>query len=165
MSDIFKPLYQDITNSRNFGICDDKPHQRAYIDEIDGQRWTAVVRNHYGRQIVFTAIDNCTEFNKANGSKEIRCEGILTFDDTIVFVEIKERKGDAKTWAKKADDQLRNSIRIIQARVNMNAYVVKKAYISNRHQKNLNESHAVRAKRFQQETGYILRVENRINID
>ena len=153
-----------MTNASKFGICDDKPHQRAYIDEIDGQKWTAVVQNLHRRKIVFTAIDNCIEFNKANGNKERRCEGMLTFDDTIVFIEIKERKGDAKTWAKKADDQLRNSIRIIQEKVNLDLYPVKKAYICNRNQINLNKSHAVRSKRFQQETGYILRVEKELQL-
>ncbi len=165
MSDIFRTLCQDVTNGHRFGLCDDRRHQRAYIDEIDGQKWTAVVDNRHNRKIEFTSLDNCIEFNKANGKGESRCEGMLTFEDTIVFVEMKERRGDAKKWAKKTDDQLRNSILIVEAKVNLDQFIVKKAYICNRHQKNLNESHAVRAKKFQEETGYVLRVENRINID
>lgn len=165
MSDIFKTLCQDITQSHRFGICDDVRHQRAYVDEIDGQKWTAVVDNGYNREIVFTALDNCIQFKKANGKDESRCEGMLTYEDTIIFVEIKERIGKASVWAKAADDQLRNSILIVEAKVNLDAYPTKKAYICNRHQRNLNESHAVRTKKFLHDTGYILRVENRIKID
>lgn len=165
MSDIFRALCQDVTTAQKFGLCDDLPHQRAYIDEFDGQKWIAVVYNYFGREIVFTALDNCIEFNKPSGKGESRCEGMLTYEDTIIFVEIKERTGDADTWAKKADDQLRNSIKIVQAKVKLSAFLIKKVYICNRHRRNVNESHAVRAKKFQQDTGYILRVETRINID
>ena len=90
---------------------------------------------------------------------------MLTYTDTIVFVEIKAITGDAKMWAKKADDQLRNSIKILQAKVNIHAFPNKKAYICNRHQRNINVSHAARIKKFKEDTGYTLRVENRITID
>jgi len=165
MSDLFKILCQDETDLGLFGICDDKPHQRAYIDNSDGQKWTAVISNKFNRKIVFTALDNSIEFNKANGKSESRCEGILTYEETIIFIEIKERTGDAKTWARKADTQLRNSISIVLAKVDLDIFTNKKAYICNRHQKNLNESHAVRTKKFQNETGFILRVDKRINIE
>ena len=164
MSDVFKPLYQDRSNKKYFGICDDIPHQRAYLDEIDGQKWTAVVHNDHEQEIAFTALDNCIEFNKANGHKESRCEGVLTHNETIIFVEIKERKGDASSWAKKADAQLRNSIAIVETRISLASFTTKKAYICNRLQRNTNESHSVRAKKFLEDTGYILRVENRVKI-
>jgi len=165
MSDIFKTLCQDVTNERRFGICDDKPHQRAYIKIEHDLSWIAVIKNN-GRQIVtFTAIDNCIEFNKGNGKKESRCEGVLTYAETIIFIDAKERKGDAKTWAKDADKQLRSTIALIESKVNLDAFTEKKAAITNRLQKGSREKHTVRMKQFLEQTGYVLRVDNRIIID
>ena len=165
MIDIFKALCQDVTEEKRFGICDDMPHQRAYIDTIDGRKWMAIVQNDTRRQVTFTALDNCIEFRKANGTMEKRCEGILTFNDTILFVEIKERTGDAKTWAKDADKQLRISIGLIEAKINLASFPIKKAAITNRLQKGSKEKHSVRMKQFYNQTGYILSINNRIIID
>lgn len=165
MSDIFKALCQDITQERRFGLCDDRPHQRAYIDTLDGRKWMAVFHNDARREVTFTALDHCIEFRKANANMEKRCEGIITFSDTIIFVEIKERTGDAKTWAKDADKQLRVSIALIEAKVNLDAFPDKRAAITNRLQNKSNEKHSVRMKQFLEQTGYVLRVNNRIIID
>lgn len=165
MSHIFNTLCEDKTSEKLFGICDDKPHQRAYIDTQDGRKWIAVINNDIRHSITFTALDNCIEFNKANGKKESRCEGILTYGETIIFVEAKERKGPAKTWAKDADKQLRNSIRLIESKVNLDLFSIKKAAITNRQQRGLKEKYSVRMKQFMEQTGYILLINNRINIE
>lgn len=165
MSEIFKRLCQDTTQEKIFGICDDIPHQRAYLDLVEGRKWMAVVQNDLKHVVTFTALDHCVEFNKANGQKEKRCEGILTYEDTIIFVEIKERTGDAKTWAKDADKQLRNSIRLIHSKLNLDEFTKKRASITNRLQTKSNEKHSVRMKQFLEQTGYVLRVNNRIILD
>jgi hypothetical protein len=165
MSHIFKSLCQDETDARKFGICDDKPHQRAYIDTEDGRKWIAVIQNDERKSITFTAFDNCIEFNKTNGKKESRCEGVLTYSDTIIFVEAKERKGDAQTWAKDADKQLRNSIKLIEAKINLNIFSIKKAAICNKLQKGLINKHSVRMKQFLDETGYVLIISKRLSIE
>src|SRR4051812_42064336 len=127
MSEIFKALCQDVTQARYFGICDDKPHQRAYIDIVDGGRWMTVVQNDTRQEITFTALDNCIEIRKVNGKMESRCEGVITYNDTIIFVEIKQRVGDAHTWVKDADKQLRASITSIEAKINLDDFPVKRA--------------------------------------
>lgn len=165
MSDIFQVLCEDVTNNTHFGICDDKPHQRAYIDTEDGKKWMAVVQNDSNQEVTFTALDNCIEFNKATGKKESRCEGVLTYNNTILFIEIKERSGNAKSWAKDADDQLRNSITLIESKINLDKYINKRAAIINRLQTRSNEKHTVRMKQFKEETGYVLRVNYRIVLD
>jgi len=165
MSYIFKTLCQDETDDRRFGICDNIPHQRAYIDSLDGRKWIAVIQNDARQSVTFTALDNCIEFNKVNGKKESRCEGILTYGETIIFIEAKERKGDAQTWAKIADKQLRNSITLIEAKINLDLFPIKKAAITNKLQNGAKEKHSVRIKKFYEETGYILRINNRIIVD
>lgn len=165
MSDIFKMLCQDVTQATYFGICDDKPHQRAYIDTTESGKWMAVIKNYTRQEVTFTALDNCIEIHKSNGKMESRCEGAITYNDTIIFVEIKERKGDAKTWAKDADKQLRNTISSIEAKINLDGFSIKRAAITNRLQKGSKEKHTVRMKKFQEDTGYVLRVDNRIILD
>lgn len=165
MSDIFKKLCQDTTQVKRFGICDDKPHQRAYLDITEGRKWMAVVQNDLEQEVTFTALDHCIEFNKANGQKESRCEGLLTYRGTIIFVEIKERTGDAKTWAKDADIQLRNSITLIESKINLQAFPNKRAIIANPLQTKSQEKHSVRMKQFLEQTGYLLSVQNRIIIE
>lgn len=34
---------KDESRNKLFGLCDDRPGKRAYIDEIDGAKWIAVV--------------------------------------------------------------------------------------------------------------------------
>jgi hypothetical protein len=165
MSNIFKILCQDVSDARRFGICDDKDHQRAYIDTDNGADWMAVVHNDNREEVTFTALDNCIEMRKANGTMEKRCEGMLTFNGTIIFVEIKESAADAQSWAKVADKQLRVSIASIESRVNLDAFPIKRAAITNRLQRGSKEKHTVRMKKFLLDTGYVLRVDNRINID
>jgi hypothetical protein len=165
MSDIFKILCQDVTQAKNFGICDDKPNQRAYINTDDGEKWMAVVKNDTRQEITFTALDNCIEMRKANGKMESRCEGAITYNNTIIFLEIKKRTGDASTWAKDADKQLRNTISSIEAKIDLKDFPIKRAAITNCLQRRSNEKHTVRMKKFQEDTGYILRVENRVILD
>ena len=165
MSHIFKALCQDETSVKRFGICDDIPHQRAYVDVTDGRKWIAVIHNDVRRSVTFTALDNCIEFNKANGKKEKRCEGVLSYDETIIFLEAKERLGNASTWAKDADTQLKNSIKLIEEKVNLDLFLIKKAAICNGLQRGFNQKHSVRIKQFMDETGYILLINNRITIE
>ncbi len=165
MSDIFKLLCQDTTGERKFGICDNKDHERAFIDVADGRNWMAVILNDNRYEATFTAIDNCIEIRRPNGRLESRCEGAITYNNTIIFLEIKERLGPARAWAKDADDQLRITISSIESRIDLDDFTIKKAAITNRLRGNLTEKHTVRMKKFQEDTGYILQVAYRINLD
>ena len=165
MSDIFKVLCQDATNERFFGVCDDKPNQRAYLDIKDRNKWLAVVQNKLMKDVTFTALDNCIEFRTVDGKMSSRCEGVLTYDDVIIFVEAKERSGDASTWAKDADKQLRASIDDLKKKVDLSFFTIKRAAIANRKQNKFNEKHSVRMKKFFNDTGFILSVNSRIVIE
>jgi len=165
MSHIFSSLCQDQTNEPIFGIKDDNNHERAYLDYGNGRFWLATIENTSRYEVIFTALDNCIELRKANGHLESRCEGMLTYNDTIIFVEIKARTGDMKTWAKDADKQLRNSIALIESRVNLDTFTVKRAAISNSLMRRLGEKTTERIKRFKNETGYILTIDYRIRLD
>jgi|SRR5581483_6315264 len=165
MSDIFKALCQDVTDEKFFGICDDKPHERAYLDTEYPNKWLATVQNKSKKEITFTALDNCIEMRGIDGKMSSRCEGLLTYNDTIIFVEAKERDGDSGTWAKKADGQLRISIDNLKTKVDLSGFKNKRAAITNRKQNRFNKKHSVRIKKFFEDTGYILSVDSRITID
>ena len=165
MSDIFKLLCQDITQEKKFGICDDIPNHRAYVDLNNGSKWMTVVQNNSMLPVTFTALDNCIELRGTDGKMESRCEGIITYGNTIIFIEIKERTGDSKTWAKDADKQLRATISSIKSKINLDSFETKRAAITNRLQSRSKEKHTVRMKKFLEDTGYLLSVDNRIKIE
>jgi len=158
---------QCITEKKLFGICDDPPPppKQAYIDEENGAKWIAVVVNEDRQEVTFTAIDNCIEIRSKNGKLAKRCDGVLTFDSTIVFVELKERDIKGNLWVKDADKQLRSTIGYFEKSDESENYKIKKAYIANREKPRFKESQKDRMDQFFIETGYVLRIEKRIILD
>jgi hypothetical protein len=160
-------ICQSITDKKLFGICDDPPpsQNQAYIDEEDGARWIAVVVNEDKQQVTFTAIDNCIKIKSNNGKMAKRCDGVLSFDTTIAFVELKERDEKGNKWVKDAEKQLRSTITYFEKSEEAENYKIKKAYIANRDKPKFKESQKERMDQFFLETGYVLRIENRIILD
>jgi hypothetical protein len=98
-------------DDQRFGLCDDRPGQAAYSDIGHTELWIAIVINEQRIQVGFTAIDHCVEAFKANGvDRESLCDGMLTFDDALFFVELKDRK---KNWLSSAMAQLESTIKIL----------------------------------------------------
>lgn len=157
---------QTHSDRKIFGLCDDQPPARnpAYIDEIDGSKWIAVVENEDKYSTTFTAIDNCIEIRRPDGTMDKRCDGMLTFDSTVIFVELKERKAQGSAWVKDAEPQLKTSIAYFEDTDNSKSYINKKAYIANSEHPKFRESQMRRMEQFLNDTGYILRIENRIKL-
>lgn len=55
-------------------------------------------RNEEKFSVTFTAIDHCIETLRADGSMDKRCDGVLTYGTTVIFVELKERGGKGNGW-------------------------------------------------------------------
>lgn len=90
-----------------FGLCDNpKPAEDpAYIDEKNPSKWIGIVHNPLKKDVDFYAIDNCVTILKPDGvNTESRCDGMLHFDNTVLFVELKMRGGSG--WLAKARSQL-----------------------------------------------------------
>ncbi len=158
---------QCITEKQLFGICDDPPppQKQAYIDDEDGSKWIAVVVNEDNQEVTFTAIDNCIEIRSKNGKMAKRCDGALTFDSTIAFVELKERDVKGNKWIKDADKQLRSTISYFEKSDQSENYKIKKAYIANSKKPRFRESQQERMNQFFMDTGYVLRIDRRIILD
>jgi hypothetical protein len=165
MSIDFKVLKcQTNSNRKLFGLCDDPPPARnpAYIDENDGAKWIAVVVNNDCHAVTFTAIDNCIEIKRPDGKMDKRCDGVLSYGEKVIFVELKERGAIGNAWVKDAEIQLRTTIGYFEKTDDADEFIQKKAYIANSEHPKFKESQIRRMEQFLTDTGYILRVENRI---
>jgi hypothetical protein len=155
---------QTHSSEKLFGLCDDPSPATnpAYIDENNGAKWIAVVENEYRYQVTFTAIDNCILIKRRDGTIDKRCDGVLIYNSTVIFVELKERGAFGNAWVKDAEEQLRVSISHFEASDEAEKYTEKKAYIANSEHPKFKESQARRMDQFSTETGYVLRIVNRI---
>ena len=167
--DFFNSQCKSVSNKKLFGLCDEQDNKEpAYLDEENGAKWIAVVENEELKEIHFIAIDNCIDIWRDEVRKEMdnRCDGMLWYEATIVFVELKDResKKDKNAWVEEGEKQLRRTIEYFEKTEQSGKFTEKRAYIANKAHPKFKGSQLVRMKRFQEETGYTLRIENRIKI-
>ena len=162
----FKSTCQSQTNQYKFGLCDDpnKDKDPAYIDTVDCSKWIAIVENNQEIEVIFTAIDNCIEIFRSNGERENRCEGMLTYNNHIIFVELKTRKSKNRDWCGDGENQLRKTINVFIANHDLAIYKSKKAYIANNKKPNFQSSQMERMDKFKDEIGFRLIIQNTIEI-
>ena len=152
------------TSESSFGICDDQNQAKAYLDFSDHTKWVAEVENLNNESIVFTAIDNCIDLLRPNETMDNRCDGMLTYRNDIIFVELKERNVRNHVWVHKAEKQVRSTIAHFKANHNINEYSEKRAYLANSKKPNINSFQGVRIRQFKEDTGFILYIMNKIVI-
>ena len=167
--DFFNSQCQSVSNKKRFGLCDEQDDKEpAYIDEQNGAKWIAIVENDELKEVHFIAIDNCIEIWRDEEKKEMdnRCDGMLWYENTIVFVELKERESKKNTndWVKDGEKQLKRTIEYFEKTEQSNKFTEKRAYIANKTHPRFKESQLQRMKNVQEKTGYTLRRENRIKI-
>lgn len=164
--DFSKPACVSNTNARKFGLCDNQPplpKAQAYIDERNGANWIAIVVNEPQYDVTFTAIDNCIDgMLRVDRTPDKRCDGMMTFNETVIFVELKKINMKGNEWIKNADEQLRSTIGYFEDEDYSKSFKIKKAYIANSERPKFRDSQQMRMEKFEDETGYILRIENRI---
>jgi hypothetical protein len=166
--DFFTSVYQRTSNKKRFGLCDNPPppHTPAYLDETDGRKWIAVVENEFLYEVLFVPIDNNIELRKANGHKDKCCDALLAYDATIIFVELKQRVGKkSKDWITDGYEQLRKTIKHFENTEASANFSVKKSYIANSEQPKFRKGQMERMDNFLKDTGYVLRIENRIILE
>ncbi|MDR1882517.1 MAG: hypothetical protein LBR26_07010 [Prevotella sp.] len=167
MINFFPEEHKQVSKKKRFGICDTPPPpaQKAYIDEANGQNWIAVVENFYQDSVTFTPVDHCIEIKRPDETMDNRCDGFLYYDTTVIFVELKQRNEVGSKWIKEGDNQLRVTIRHFENTPQAKGFKIKKACISNSAKPLFRFFQAERMDRFFSDTGYTLRIENRIHID
>lgn len=157
---------QTFSNRKIFGLCDDPPppHRPAYIDENNGARWIAVVENEDLYDVTFTAIDHCVVIKRPDGKDANRCDGVLTYNDTAIFVELKQMDTKGAKWVAKAEEQLRTTISYFEQEDVADDFNSKQAYIANSERPKFRETQMHRMDQFFTDTGYVLRIVNRIKL-
>ncbi|TWV15132.1 hypothetical protein FQ707_02115 [Bacteroidaceae bacterium HV4-6-C5C] len=158
----FTPLCQtENIRNKEFGICDDEDINNktpAYIDKIDPKKWIAIIKNTTGKSLNFTAIDNCVEIRKENGDMDNRCDGMLTNEENIVFIELKDQQ---KNWVQHAvDKQLQTTIDHFKANYDITKYKHKRAFACNRKHPRFQCSYKEKMSTFYQKNKIRLNLEN-----
>lgn len=115
-------------NNNLFGLCDDQNGSKAYTNTDTPTKWIATVKNDKVKDLIFTAIDKCV----IKDNEEIgrgRCDGLITSDEHIYFVELKDAK---PPWISDAINQLTSTIHFFIANHDITIYKHKKAFACNK---------------------------------
>lgn len=145
-----------------FGICDDQNNTKAYTDITNVDKWVAIVKNGSLKRTTFTAIDNCLEFYiDDTTNKESSCDGMLSFNDSLFLVELKNQRAN---WISEAIKQLENTIRLLYENDNIDRFRYKKAYACNKKHPYFQVIDSEKKKRFFDKTGFRIDVQTEIII-
>lgn len=93
---------------------------------------------------------------------ESRCDGMLSYEDKIIFVELKDRQKSG--WLVKGEEQLRNIISIFASSNDLNLYNSKAAYVANKSRPYIQSGQMTRIQQFRNDTGFILMIQNIITL-
>lgn len=155
----------DDTSASLFGLCDDKTNQRAYIATETQSNWIAIVENPNQHEVKFIGIDNCVPIFRANGEIESRCDGLLLYNDNLIFVELKERDIPPAKWVKKGYEQLKTTILLFKQENDLSKYKSLKAYLVNSMRPNVPITQINKIQQFYTETSILLYIQQLIRLD
>jgi hypothetical protein len=155
--DFFQAKCQSITSETVFGIYDVPP---ATLSFSNSDEWHAWVDNSKSKEITHTAIDDCLGIPHSEGE---RCESMITYEDVLIFVELKDRNSSG--WAGKARGQLINTIALFKRDADVSAYKRLYGHIANKQRPYFKSGGARFFQEFEEATGFILRVSDVIKIE
>lgn len=119
-----------------FGLCDDtdippEPPTPAYVLPYHEHLWVATIINEQRLHMCFTAIDHCLIRAVDGGEpRPSACDCMLTYNDVIIFVELKDRQG--RGWLEDGLGQLRSTIELfLKIHGETTAFMHRRAYLSN----------------------------------
>lgn len=154
--DYFKNC-KTISKKMRFGLCDDQPpvSNPAYIDENDTEKWIGIIDNTVEREIIFNAIDNCIDVRRPDGSMDSRCDGVLSYNNNLIFVELKEREGGQ--WLKKGREQLTATINRFRQECDISEFSDIEGYVCNSLRPRAHLGQTENIQKFKDDTGFILK--------
>ena len=132
--DFTKRACQTITRAQRFGLYDEDDKSPAMIKLIDEPTWNATVINSNSKTILFTAIDNCIDVFKDNGELDSRCDCMLSYDTTLLLIELKNKRG---SWQSEGLGQIENIAKKMSAELPgfYSGFRKRKAIVANRRNK------------------------------
>lgn len=155
--DFFQVGCQSQTAETVFGIYDAPPATLSFENSEDWHVW---VDNPNAKEVMHTAIDDCLGIPDAEGE---RCESMITYEDVLVFIELKDRRGGR--WAGKARNQLINTIALFKRDAGIAPYTRYYGHIANKQRPHFKAGGMRFSQEFEDETGFILRVSDVIKIE
>lgn len=111
-----------------FGLCDDQNMTMACVNTTDPGRWIATVDNPAQKIVTFTAIDKCV-INDDEHAGRGRCDAMLTTDDGLYLVELKNQRTE---WRTHAVNQLTSTIEFLRTTHDLSQFRHKKAFACNK---------------------------------
>lgn len=159
--DFFTPVcVTDNISESVFGIYDPQDGGPACVDYSNRGLWIAEVENRRGISLNFTAVDNCVEILREDGQMENRCDGILTGGGYLIFIELKDQRGE---WIQHAvEKQLKTTIEYFKSNYDITLYKKRYAYACNRRHPRFQYSHMSMMEEFRRETDVRLCIVNKI---
>ena len=158
----FDPACQGpLLDAPEFGICDNQKSGKAFADTANRALWVATIENPGQIAVQFTAIDNCVPLLRADGRQDNRCDAMLTYQDNIVFAELKDVK---ENWRSNAIAQLESTIRHFMANHDAALFAKKRAFACNRQHPRFAEIDMEKKQRFYQEHRFRLHIGATIKI-
>jgi len=145
-------------NTSSFGLCDNQDGTKAYTNTNNRSLWIAEVKNDKNISLIFTAIDKCV----IKDNEEIcrgRCDGMLTSQEHIYFIELKNQR---RNWLTDALNQLESTIRFFIANHDIKIYKHKKAFACNKKYPHFQEIDNEQNLRFFKRYGVRLDVQGKI---
>lgn len=144
------------STNKEFGLCDDQPPQSnpAYIDEVNHAKWIGIVKNPLEHKVCFNAIDNCIDIRRNDNSMDSRCDGVLSYENDLIFVELKEREGGQ--WLKKGREQLTATINRFKQECDITKFSSVKGYVCNSLRPQAHFGQATNIQQFKDDTGFTL---------
>jgi hypothetical protein len=128
--DFCKTECQTNTNKKRFGIYDAEDKSPAKLKYDDEYSWNAIVINDNCKNLLFTAIDNCIEIKRANGDMDNRCDCMLTYEETLLIIELKNKR---ESWQSEGLSQIETTIKQMMENIQFyNKFKKRKAIVANR---------------------------------
>jgi len=118
-----------VTNEVKFGICDGENDQKAFVVLDNQAEWICTVVNNRAAEVAFSAIDYCVVILREDGNQERSCDAMLTYEDNIVFIELKEK---GKSWMADGIKQIQKTLPYFTANHDLSVYRHKRAFVTNR---------------------------------
>jgi len=154
---------EDVRIDIIFGICDNQDGTKAYSENTNSENWIAIVKNNEQKEIIFTPIDHCIKiFQQKTEDLESSCDGMLTFENSLYLVELKEQGTGG--WLSKAISQLQNTIKLITENNDISSIKYKKVYACNKKHPYFRVIDNEQKKRFYDTTGFRIDVQTEIVI-
>jgi Holliday junction resolvase-like predicted endonuclease len=149
-----------------FGISDieTSPKTPCTVDTDTNNQchWDITVNNPKQKTIIFNGIDYCINILRDNGEKDNICDACIRYDDTIIFIEIKNKR---RSWLDQAANQISNTIKHFEKNNALSHYKTCKAYIANKHRPMSNVNHALVSNKMLQEHKCSLYISTKCTID